>query len=498
MRPLGCRSSNAGDNLPHHRYRNRARCVPPMGQVVSSSRKLDYIFNRVLRMSRHRRLASDAAAALYMLSCRGRSTRRCCDIERSKDATLVLVGEIAAEPPWTAIRQDREPGYCPCKKVGTMSEPRGVSIIVVNYNNAEFLAAAIDSALGQEYPLCEVIVVDDCSTDNSQAVIARYRDRIRSVFRQANGGQTAALNSAWPLARYPILIFLDSDDVLLPHAASTFARRWSDEIVKIQAPLVSIDKAGRPLGNVAPKYPPNLDTAIIRAELLRTGGSPNSPASGNAYSRSLLDRIRADGGFKLENSREHWMDAILECNAPFYGEVVTLYEPLACYRIHESNLYAFNTVDVERFAAKAHTFDMKVHYFAQRCSTWGIHFDPIAARKRSIWLLECRMVVAKLGAHPAVEPTFTILCLAIKACIGAQLPVFDRILRTVWFAGVAAAPSAVARKLIAFRFVPSQRPKWFELLFSKALGIARRLRVLHIGKRPTGSVGREARRRGFK
>ena len=50
-----------------------------------------------------------------------------------------------------------------------MSEPRGVSIIVVNYNNARFLAAAIDSALGQDHSLFEVIVVDDCSTDNSQA-----------------------------------------------------------------------------------------------------------------------------------------------------------------------------------------------------------------------------------------------------------------------------------------------------------------------------------------
>jgi len=143
-----------------------------------------------------------------------------------------------------------------------MNEPWGVSIIVVNYNNAEFLATAIDSALGQDHPICEVIVVDDCSTDGSQAVIARYGDRIRSLFRQTNGGQTAALNTAWPLARYPILIFLNSDDVLLQQAASTFASRWSDEIVKMQAPLVSIDKAGRPLGNVAPKYPPNLDTAI--------------------------------------------------------------------------------------------------------------------------------------------------------------------------------------------------------------------------------------------
>jgi Glycosyl transferase family 2 len=56
------------------------------------------------------------------------------------------------------------PGYA---GVPAMSEPQGVIIIVVNYNNERFLAPAIDSALGQSHPLCEVIVVDYCSTDDS-------------------------------------------------------------------------------------------------------------------------------------------------------------------------------------------------------------------------------------------------------------------------------------------------------------------------------------------
>ena len=56
-----------------------------------------------------------------------------------------------------------------------MSEPLGVTIIVVNYNYGRFLAAAIESALAQNHPLCEVIVVDDCSTDNSRAIIAALR-----------------------------------------------------------------------------------------------------------------------------------------------------------------------------------------------------------------------------------------------------------------------------------------------------------------------------------
>ena len=120
--------------------------------------------------------------------------------------------------------------------MSVMSEPLGVSIIVVNYNNVRFLSEAIDSALGQNYPLCEVIVVDDCSTDGSQAVIARYGGRIRSVLRETNGGQTEALNTASPIARYPLLIFLDSDDLLLAHAAATIATHWTASAVKLQAP----------------------------------------------------------------------------------------------------------------------------------------------------------------------------------------------------------------------------------------------------------------------
>jgi glycosyltransferase involved in cell wall biosynthesis len=362
-----------------------------------------------------------------------------------------------------------------------MSEPPGVSIIVVNYNNEPFLAAAIDSALNQNHPLCEVIVVDDCSTDNSRAVIACYGDRIRIVLREQNEGQTAALNSAWPLARFSILIFLDSDDVLLPHAAATIANRWSDETVKIQAPLVSIDKAGRPLGHVAPKYPPNLDTATLRAELLLAGGSPNSPASGNAYSRSLLEAITRDGGFDLENPREHWMDAILECNAPFYGEVVTLYEPLACYRLHDSNDNSWQTIESARFAHAFRRESFKLDYFAQRCQFWGLSFDPAAARNRSLWLLQCRLAAGKLASvkDPVTEPVWRTLCRALNACMHARLPVSHRIIRGAWFVAVAISPRTVARRMIALRFIITERPAWFERLLSIIANVRRWRGSLH-------------------
>jgi glycosyltransferase involved in cell wall biosynthesis len=350
-----------------------------------------------------------------------------------------------------------------------MTQLPGVSIIIVNYNNGCFLGAAIDSALGQDHPLCEVIVVDDCSTDNSREIAACYADRIRCVLRETNAGQTIALNTAWPLARYPILIFLDSDDLLFPHAASTVAGHWTTAAVKAQFPLATIDREGRQLGHVNPRFPPNLETALIRAALLRTGQSPSAPGSGNAYSRSLLDRVRADGGFEIENPRELFPDAVLDCNAPFYGEIVTLYQPLACYRIHDGNDSAQNTVDLARFAKGARYSQRKLDYLAQRCCDWGIPFDAAAAGNRSPWLLDCRLAMKKLARarNASQEPISDLLYYGFRAHLGEDgRSRLARTMRALWFVSVALSPRCLASRMIALRFLVAQRPRWLAVTFS--------------------------------
>jgi glycosyltransferase involved in cell wall biosynthesis len=348
-----------------------------------------------------------------------------------------------------------------------MNEMLGVSIIVLNYNYGCFLADAIDSALNQSHPLCEVIVVDDGSTDDSRAVIARYGDRIQSVLRKTNDGQIPALKDAWPLARYPILIFLDADDVLFPYAAATVAKRWTARTMKTQSPVIRMDKAGRQIGTLIPKYPPNLNTETLRRMLLRTGCCFLSPSSGNAYSRDLLEAVARDGGFELESPREFCMDVIMECNAPFYGEVVTIYEPLAYYRIHDSNDNMYHVLNKARFDKLYRYITVKLDYFAGRCRTWGWAFDPSAACNRSIWGLECRLICGKLASSgdPLEEPVWRTLARALRAYINAgELSVLHRIISASWFISVALSPRAVATRLIALRFSINQRPAWLSRL----------------------------------
>jgi hypothetical protein len=239
----------------------------------------------------------------------------------------------------------------------------------------------------------------------------------------------------------------------------------------MQYQLVTIDPEGRPVGHVAPQYQPNLSTATIRNELLRNGGSPNSPGSGNAYARSFMDCLLRDGGFELENPREHHMDALLECNAPFYGEVVTLSEPLACYRVHGKNLYAVSSITDMHFKMLLHAFELKVNYLARRCKTLGIQFDAVAVRNRSPWALECELVLAKIAAAEEFASTFTSLCTIIKSYLSSPMPLAQRIFRTTWVLGVFLSPRTIANRLIALRFMAAERPRWFALLFTKVTSL---------------------------
>jgi glycosyltransferase involved in cell wall biosynthesis len=106
-----------------------------------------------------------------------------------------------------------------------MSQPY-FSIVVPMYNRERFIGRALRSCLGQDFEDLEVIVVDDGSSDRSIEAVREFEDqRIVLVRHERNRGQCAARNTGMGRARGQWIVFLDSDDELLPGALAAMHAR---------------------------------------------------------------------------------------------------------------------------------------------------------------------------------------------------------------------------------------------------------------------------------
>ena len=94
-----------------------------------------------------------------------------------------------------------------------------VSIVTPAYNQAAFLRDTVESVLSQDYPSIEYRVLNDGSTDETEAILREYEGRLEWE-THPNMGQTPTINKGWDLATGDILIWLNSDDTLLPGAVS--------------------------------------------------------------------------------------------------------------------------------------------------------------------------------------------------------------------------------------------------------------------------------------
>jgi glycosyl transferase family 2 len=105
-----------------------------------------------------------------------------------------------------------------------------VEIFIPTYNRARFLADAIDSALAQDYPNTRVIVIDNCSTDATPDVVARYQHRPNFTYlvNERNLGAIGNMNECGRRrSNDAYFTFFGSDDALLPNFASTMVRGFS-------------------------------------------------------------------------------------------------------------------------------------------------------------------------------------------------------------------------------------------------------------------------------
>jgi glycosyltransferase involved in cell wall biosynthesis len=210
-----------------------------------------------------------------------------------------------------------------------------VSIVIINHNYEAYLATAIESALSQTTPAHEVIVVDDGSTDASVALIRSFGNRIRPVLKPA-GGHVSATNAGYAVATGGIVMFLDADDVLYPGCVAAVLANWQPGDAKIQFRLDTIDPSGADQNMPFPYFAPDLTPEAVHAQACAFGCYPWTVSSGNAFSKTLLDRLMPIDDSVIYRSPDGYLSKM----APLFGDVRSMQAILGAYRVHGRNAWA--------------------------------------------------------------------------------------------------------------------------------------------------------------
>ncbi|RKH36670.1 glycosyltransferase family 2 protein [Corallococcus sicarius] len=220
------------------------------------------------------------------------------------------------------------------------------SVVIPTYNRAALLEETLASVFAQTLTDHEVIVVDDGSTDETLALLARYGERIR-VLRQSNAGQGVARNLGIREARGEYVAFLDSDDLWPPWTLATFQQvireQGAPSVVMGRAHSFQHSREVSDLESGAPRvqrfddYLASADATFIRTAcavavrteaLRRVGGFSDKRISAEDY--DLLYRLGIEPGFVYVESpvtlgyRQHAASSSRDFDRGYEGTVFLL------------------------------------------------------------------------------------------------------------------------------------------------------------------------------
>jgi len=214
------------------------------------------------------------------------------------------------------------------------------SVVIPTFNYGRYIAEAIGSALGQTLRPAEVIVVDDGSTDETAAVVARFGEKVRYI-RQENAGVSAARNRGVAESTGELISFLDADDI------------WEPEKLEKQLAIFAADKRiglvhcgmrefESNTGETLRVHLDGMEGDVADELLLWENPAVNAPGSSVLVSREAFD---AAGGFDpRQKCGEDWDFCYRVARRYRVGFVP---EPLVNYRSHSTSAHR-NVKEMER------------------------------------------------------------------------------------------------------------------------------------------------------
>lgn len=218
-----------------------------------------------------------------------------------------------------------------------MSLPR-ISVVTPSYNQGQFLEETLQSVTEQGYPNLEYIVIDGGSQDNSLDVIKRYTDAITYWVSEKDSGQAEAINKGLRRATGEIVTWINSDDLLLPHALE----RAADHFEKTDAAL--IHGKTQLFGNEFNGLLKGAEGEDLEFRYL--AGMPY-PQPSSFFRRSVL----LEQGY-LDESLHYGMDYDLLARIALNYPIMKVEDILSRYRLHDESKSVAQNIEFTRDWAK--------------------------------------------------------------------------------------------------------------------------------------------------
>jgi glycosyltransferase involved in cell wall biosynthesis len=246
-----------------------------------------------------------------------------------------------------------------------------VSILLPVYNHAAYLGEAIQSALDQTFGDLELIIVNDESPDESEAVVKRFDDRRIRYIAQKNKGVPGALNTAFAAASGDYIALLNDDDRWLPDKlqGQVGILERDAEVGVVYGIAQVIDHAGQPRPHsigIPGKYPGDMLKSLLYENCL-------CPAT-VIIRRTCLERTGPwDEALPGSDDRDMWLRLARHCRFHFQNQVV------AEYRVHASNYSAGRFAHFEAYQNRRLQV-LDKFYAAPDCPPNALAVKPLAYR----------------------------------------------------------------------------------------------------------------------
>jgi teichuronic acid biosynthesis glycosyltransferase TuaG len=200
-----------------------------------------------------------------------------------------------------------------------------ISIITPLYNSERFIGEAIESVISQTYTNWEMIIVDDCSIDDSVKIVKEYQlkeNRIKLFFLSENSGSAVARNKAIEESTGTIIAFLDSDDIWLPNKLDRHVKFMIDKDASFSHTSYGfIDESGNTISKTyrVSNYPIGYKDLLKRAEISCLTAMYNVDKLGKVFMPNL--RRKQDYGLWLSILNGGVKSIPLDEELAFYRQV---------------------------------------------------------------------------------------------------------------------------------------------------------------------------------